>query len=93
VVVSPRWDEETPNTVTFQWKPQAGATQYRVYTSTNLGKPLLVATTTGTEATVRVAGRVYWWVEADLGLCGTRRSWMGLVRAPEGVPRRRSVRH
>jgi hypothetical protein len=92
LLVSPSWDATTGATAMLEWQPLAGATTYRVVASTNLNAPQVVATTTGTTASVHVSGRTYWWVEADLGLCGTRRSAMGRLDAPQD-PRRRAVRH
>ena len=91
-LVAPAWDSETRGAVRLEWNALDGATAYRVYASTNLGKPQLVATTTGTSAEVTLAGRIHWWVEADLGLCGTRRSATGRLTA-QMAPRRRAARH
>jgi hypothetical protein len=92
-LLSPAWDERTATTATFRWRALSGATGYRLYASSNLGKAELLASTTATEASVPVAGRTHWWVEADLELCGTRRSSTGLINAPAPPPRRRAVRH
>ena len=89
---SPTWDEQTNGAVTLSWEPSISATRYRVYASSNLGAPQLIATTTGSDVTVHLDGRVYWWVESDLGLCGRRRSLPGRFEAsnPTYVRRRAS---
>lgn len=90
-LTAPTWDaRQNSAAVTLQWAPLEGATRYRVYASANLAKPVLIATTTATELPTHLAGRVHWWVEADLGLCGARRSDTGLFVTPS--PKRRSVR-
>ncbi|HEX2061193.1 MAG TPA: hypothetical protein VHK90_10665, partial [Thermoanaerobaculia bacterium] len=95
-LAAPAWNTTTDGNVTLDWDPLAGATLYRVYASTNLGRPRVIATTTATEANVKVSGRTHWWVEAEVGTCGTRRSATGLLNAPAApatAPRRRAVRH
>ncbi|MDQ3280080.1 MAG: hypothetical protein M3Q69_01560 [Acidobacteriota bacterium] len=92
ILAGPQWDARTGSTATVEWQPMTGATNYRVIVSTNLHEPQVVATTTNTSATIHVSGQTYWWVEADLALCGTRRSAMGRLDAPQD-PRRRAVRH
>jgi hypothetical protein len=93
VLLGPLWNARTGTTATFKWRALAGASAYRLYGSSNLGAPELLATTTGTEVTAPVSGRTHWWVEADVALCGTRRSNTGLVSAPAAPPRRRAIRH
>ena len=89
----PSWDEQTSGPVTLSWDVMVEATRFRVYASTNLGKPRVIAVTTGNEVTVRLDGRVYWWVEADLGVCGTRRSYPGRFFADnDTIVRRRAAR-
>jgi hypothetical protein len=92
VLVSPSWDAKTGPAAILEWQPLAGATTYRVLASTNLNPPQVLATTSGTTAAIHVSGRTYWWIEADLGICGTRRSAMGRLDAPQD-PRRRAARH
>lgn len=74
--------------VTFSWAAVPGATSYRVMVAPDE----VVATTTNTSATVRLAGSVYWWIEADRGSCPSVRSSTSsiVVAAPE---RGRAVRH
>jgi hypothetical protein len=94
-ITAPLWDAVTGEKATLVWQGLPNATRYRVYASSGLRRPQLIATTTDTSAEVTVRGRTHWWVEADLGLCGTRRSGTGLLNAPAsaGFPRRRAVRH
>jgi len=93
----PAWDAVTGSTATLTWNALGGAGLYRVYASSNLGKPQLLAATTGTQVTVPVSGRLYWWVEAEVGVCGQRRSQVGRLNAPAAEPplpsRRRAARH
>jgi hypothetical protein len=92
-LMTPAWGEETSGTTTLQWLAQAEATQYRVYLSSDLGAPRVI-TTRETSVTVNVDGRADWWVEADLGVCGTRRSGTGrFVGNTTPIPRRRTARH
>lgn len=89
----PAWDAQTSGPVTLSWEPNISATRYRVYASSDLGTPRLIANTTSSEVTVHLTGRVYWWVEADLGLCGRRRSLPGRFEASNPTyVRRRAVR-
>ena len=93
-LTGPAWDERTTGAVTVSWSPMDGATQYRLYASVDGGSPRVIARTTATSISVRLNGRVDWWVEAELGLCGTRRSELGRFRASsDTVVRRRGVRH
>lgn len=87
------WDAQTSGPVTLSWDEMIEATQYRVYASTDLGTPGVIARTTGTSVTVHLNGQVYWWVEADLGVCGTRRSYPSRFQASnESYVRRRAAR-
>jgi len=93
-LVAPSWEAvSSDGNVTLDWNALSGATRYHVYASTNLGIPRVIATTADTQATVQLRGRTHWWVEAEVGVCGTRRSATGLVNAPEANVRRRAVRH
>jgi hypothetical protein len=84
----PSWDEATSGAVTLEWDSMVDATRYRVYANGRL-----VGSTSGTAIDVRLNGRVYWWVEADLGVCGTRRSYPSrFVASNDTVMRRRAVR-
>ncbi|HUR81005.1 MAG TPA: hypothetical protein VM733_09575 [Thermoanaerobaculia bacterium] len=84
----PSWDENTTGPVTLEWDAMVDATHYRVYANNRL-----IASTTRTSIDARLNGRVYWWVEADLGVCGTRRSYPGRFLANNGtVVRRRAAR-
>ena len=84
----PSWDAVLSGPVTLEWDPMAEATRYRVYENGRL-----VGSTTATSIEVRPNGRVYWWVEADLGLCGTRRSYPGRFTASnDTIVRRRASR-
>jgi hypothetical protein len=84
----PSWDEATAGPVTLEWDSMVDATRYRVYANGRL-----VGSTTATSIDVRLDGRVYWWVEADLGVCGTRRSYPSrFLASNESVMRRRAVR-
>lgn len=89
---APQWNEATTGPTTLQWLPLADATQYRLYVSTNLGKPRVIWTRE-TSVTLHLNGRVHWWVEADIGVCGMRRSdTRTFVGDTPPVPRRRSSR-
>ena len=89
----PAWDAQTSGPVPIEWDPLLDATTYRVYASIDGAAPRLVARTTTTSATLRLNGRIDWWVEADLGLCGTRRSALSRFHAAnDTVMRRRGVR-
>lgn len=71
----------------------ADATEYRLYLSTSGGKPRVI-TTRETSVTLHLNGRVDWLVEADLGVCGTRRSDLRRFQGTATpVPRRRGARH
>lgn len=84
----PSWDAVTSGAVTLEWDRMVEATRYRVYANGRL-----VGSTTATSIEVRLDGRVYWWVEADLGVCGTRRSYPARFYADNNsVVRRRAVR-
>jgi hypothetical protein len=87
------WNAQTTGASTLEWLGMADATGYHVYVSSNLGKPWMI-TTRETSVTLHLNGRIDWWVEADLGLCGTRRSGAGRLQGTATpVPRRRSARH
>jgi hypothetical protein len=81
-LTGPKWDASVNGPVTLRWQGITGADEYRVYASTNLGAPQLVATTTGFSAQVTLQGNVYWWVEAQTTNCGPRRSDVGRFDAP-----------
>ena len=84
----PAWDEATSGPVSLEWDSMVDATRYRVYANGRL-----VGSTRGTAIDARLDGRVYWWVEADLGVCGTRRSYPSRFNASsETVMRRRAAR-
>ncbi|HVE70458.1 MAG TPA: hypothetical protein VNI54_03745 [Thermoanaerobaculia bacterium] len=84
----PDWDAVTSGPVTLKWDPMVDATHYRVYANNRL-----IASTTKTSVEARLNGKVYWWVESDLGVCGTRRSYPGRFFASNGtVMRRRTAR-
>jgi hypothetical protein len=84
----PEWDAATSGPVRLEWDPMVDATHYRVYADNRL-----IGSTTGTSIDVRLNGRVYWWVESDLGICGTRRSYPGRFFASnDTVLRRRAAR-
>ena len=89
----PGWDAQTAGPVTLAWEPMVEATRFRVYASSNLAPPRLIANTTTPSVDVRMNGSVYWWVEADLGVCGTRRSYPSRFLAQnDTVLRRRTAR-
>lgn len=90
---APEWNAVTAGPTTLAWGPMAGAESYRVFVVAK-GKPLRMLTTTDTSVAVRAEGQVDWWVEAEFGLCGTRRSAAARFHA-SGQPfsRRRGVRH
>lgn len=90
-LITPTWDSQTSSLTTLTWGPVSGATEYRVWASTNLGKPRLLATTTARSAEVRLYGQNYWWVEAEVRDCGPRRSETSRFIAPP-VRRQRAVR-
>ena len=84
----PEWDAATSGPVTLEWDPMTDATHYRLYVNGRLA-----ASTTATSVDVRLNGRSYWWVEADLGVCGTRRSYPSRFSANnDTIVRRRAVR-
>jgi hypothetical protein len=84
----PSWDEVTSGPVTLEWDAMTDATHYRVYANNRL-----IGSTTQTSIDARLNGRIYWWVEADLGVCGTRRSYVGRFAASNGtIVRRRAAR-
>ena len=84
----PEWDAVTSGPVTLEWDAMSDATHYRVYANNRL-----IGSTTQTSIDVRLNGRVYWWVEADLGVCGTRRSYPARFSASnDTIVRRRSAR-
>jgi hypothetical protein len=84
----PQWDAVTSGPVTLEWDPMVEATHYRLYANNRL-----VGSTTATSVDVRLNGRVTWWVEADLGLCGTRRSYPSrFLASNDTIVRRRAVR-
>jgi hypothetical protein len=72
------------NAVTLTWTAVDGATAYRVMA------PNAVVTTNKTSATVRLAGSVYWWIEADRARCPTVRSSTSHLTLP-APPRRRAT--
>jgi hypothetical protein len=91
-LMTPAWNEATSGPTTVQWLALADATQYRLYISTRTG--LRVINTRETSVTLHLDGRVDWWVEADIGVCGTRRSALGrFIGNTAPIPRRRSARH
>ena len=93
ILSAPDWGEVTNGPSTLRWARVADATQYRLYVSTNLGKPRVI-TTRETSVTLHLKGRVDWWVEADIGVCGTRRSdTRKFIGNATPIPRRRSARH
>ena len=61
---------ENAGAVTLSWAGVPGATAYRVMVAPHE----IIATTTSTSATVRLAGSVYWWIEADRDRCPSVRS-------------------
>jgi hypothetical protein len=84
----PAWDQVTTGPVTLAWDSMIDATRYRVYADGRL-----IGSTTANAIQVRLDGPVYWWVEADLGLCGTRRSYPSrFIANNDTVLRRRAVR-
>ncbi|HYI11238.1 MAG TPA: hypothetical protein VEK57_19440 [Thermoanaerobaculia bacterium] len=90
-LTGPAWDARPGGpALNLTWRSVPGATAYRVYAAANLGKPRLIGTTTDTSLAVNLSGSIHWWVEADLGVCGTRRSDMR--RFFVEAPRRRAVR-
>lgn len=87
-LAGPEWDTTMSGPVTLSWDAMIDATGYRVYAN---GRR--IASTTATSVDVRLDGRVYWWVEADLGVCGTRRSYPSRFHADNTpIVRRRAVR-
>jgi hypothetical protein len=74
LIKSPAWDATLRGPATLTWEGITGATEYRIYASTDLQPAQLVATTTGFSAEVQLKGNVYWWVEAQTTNCGPRRS-------------------
>jgi hypothetical protein len=90
-IMAPAWNAPTTGATTLQWLGMSEATGYRVYISKNLGKPSVI-TTRETSLTLHLDGRVDWWVEADLGVCGTRRSGAGRFQGDTAPPRRRALR-
>lgn len=93
-LLSPEWGAQvTAGNVTLQWQPFANAQRYNVWVSTNLTTPRLIGTTTETQLTIRAGGRVDWWVEAEVGVCGSRRTATRRFQAPPLPPRRRAVGH
>jgi hypothetical protein len=90
---SPEWDQVTTGATTLSWSAMAGAERYRV-SIVGKGKPPRVITTTDPSVVLRLNGQVDWWVEADFGLCGTRRSEAARYHGSNvPVSRRRGVRH
>ncbi len=84
----PAWDATTTGAVTLEWDGMEDATHYRVYANNRL-----IGSTTATSIETRLNGRVYWWLEADLGVCGTRRSYVARFLASNGtIVRRRAAR-
>lgn len=73
-ITSPSWDSMQRGPVTLMWEGLSGATEYRIYASTDLQPPQLIATTTGFSTQVQLTGHVYWWVEAQTANCGPRRT-------------------
>jgi hypothetical protein len=93
-LLAPAWDATAQGAATLRWAPLEGATRYRVYVSTNLSTPRLITITSGTDARAHLDGTVYWWVEAEVGVCGLRRSGVGRYEATAtSNPRRRATRH
>ncbi|MGZ7040810.1 MAG: CARDB domain-containing protein [Thermoanaerobaculia bacterium] len=88
----PAYDSEnaSPN-VTLSWTAKTGATNYNVWASANGERPRLLASTTATQWTAYLPGRVYWWVEAEFGDCPPRRSEAWRFHA-NAARRRRAVR-
>jgi hypothetical protein len=88
----PAYDSEsTSPSVTLAWNAKTGATKYNVWASSNGERPRLLASTTATQVTAYLPGRIYWWVEAEFDGCPPRRSeaWRFHADAPR---RRRAVR-
>jgi hypothetical protein len=93
-LLAPEWGAQLASSdVLLQWQPSANAQRYHVWISNNLGTPRIVDTTTETQTTIRTGGRVDWWVEAELGPCGSRRTATRRFHAPPLPPRRRAAHH
>lgn len=88
-LTAPRWDASVSGPVTLAWSGVSGASEYRVWASTNLERPQLVAVTDGFTAQAELKGDVSLWVEA-LTECGPRRSDTGRFQAI--AVKRRAVR-
>jgi hypothetical protein len=89
VLASPAFDSGVAGPlVSVTWQPVEGATSYRVYTAMPGVKPHLQGTTMATEMTVPMAGRTYWWVEAEFAQCAPMRSDLGRLNVQTRVKHR-----
>ena len=68
--------------MTLWWAGADGATSYRVMAAPDGGAPRTVLATTKTSATVRLAGGVYLWIEAERTGCPSVRSSTSHVVIP-----------
>jgi hypothetical protein len=74
VLQSPAYDAQQSPLVTLAWSAVPDASSYTLWASSNGERPRVVASTTSTSTTVYLPGRVYWWVEAEVSGCASRRS-------------------
>ena len=83
---SPGYDSEQPSPlVKLSWNAVAGATKYTVWVSANGEAPRALQSTTSTSIDASLPGRVYWWIEAEVPGCASRRSdaWRFSANAPK----------
>ncbi len=67
--------EQVPTTVDFFWTNVAGAQDYKLWVAVDDGPASVLAATTGLRSQATVPrGRIRWFVEANFGTCGSRRS-------------------
>ncbi|HYU25621.1 MAG TPA: hypothetical protein VEO74_10490, partial [Thermoanaerobaculia bacterium] len=66
--------KEDDGAVTLSWAGVDGATLYRVMAAADGGAPRTAIATAKTSATVRLAGGVYLWIEAERAGCPSVRS-------------------
>jgi hypothetical protein len=88
-LAAPAYDAQAGSPlVTLSWNPVAGGTKYTVWASSNGGRPQAIESTTSTTASAYLPGVVYWWVEAEVPGCPSRRSDASRFSGPAPVRRR-----
>jgi hypothetical protein len=75
--------------VTFKWTTLAGAIRYNVYAASPTTPARLLGSTTTTQLSAPLAGRMHWWVEAVFpNGCPPLRSDAWRIEAPASAKRR-----